>query len=274
MTEKQFREKERNAAVKKTVKKHKRKKKAGAIALLLILASLFIAAAVTFSAFYFFKIENITVEGNSCYTAEQIIEVSKIENGESLLFLNTNRISEKLQKELPYISFVEFKRELPSGIRIIVTETYEEVCFYKDGGFYSADADKKLLNFYMTRPEGLTVVIASEDDELKVGERYVPKNDTQATMLDSILKYSSTTEDKVSIINTTDQYKAYFIIEDRVVVELGSSAYFERKLEFIEKTLKPMSERGHNYLDLSDWSPDNNVAHSDEKDINSYIICN
>ncbi len=274
MTEKQFREKERVTAAKKKSRKVKRKKKAGAVAVLLILLSLLLVAVLSVVAFTLFKIESITVTGNSCYTAEQIIRESDIEIGDSLLFLSEDKLSERLSFELPYISKIKLRRQLPNTLQIEVTEAYEELCFYRDGIFYSADGSKKLLNEYSERPSSLPVIISSESDTLNLGEKYLCENAQKQSLENAILKFAKDRGINVTLVNATDIYRTNFVIEDKIAVELGSATYLERKLEFIPKTVENMVNGEQNIIDISNWTPDNNEAVTYENDINKYLLFN
>ncbi len=272
MTEKQFREKERDAAVKKHSKQKKRKKKAGAVAMLVLLGAVLIVTAVILLSVTVFKIENIKVLGNQVYTASQIIEETELELGDSLILFDRNSINEEVCKNLPFINEVSFKRELPNTLVISVSEVGEENCYYQNGAFFSASANGKILKSYDARPDDLTAVIADENEVIECGEYYSCPDTVKAAMQKTVLKFASDNNINITLINATDIYRVYFIIEDKILVELGSSTYLERKLEFLPQTLEKMKGDSRNVVDLSNWSPDNNEAISYGKDINSYFV--
>ena len=94
----------------------------------------------------------------------------------------------------------------------------------------------------------------------------------QSSLEKSIFAFAKEKNINVTLVNATDIYRAYFIIDDKTLVLLGSSTNLDRKLEFLPKTLKSMGENNRNVIDISNWSPDNNEAISYEKDINSYFV--
>lgn len=272
MTEKEFREKERSRGAVKSVKKRKKKNGVKILLTVLLLLAVLLAAAISVVAYNIFKIESIIVEGNSVYTAEEIIDESELKVGDSLIFISEKKLSERLEKELPYISGADIKREMPTTLVITVTETYEEQSFYRDSKFYSASKSGKILNEYFERPENLPVTIAGDEDTLEKGSNYSCADELQLNLQKEIEKFAEEKNISVSVVNATDIYRAYFIIEDRLIVLLGSSTYLDRKLEFLPKTLQSMADDSRNVIDLSNWSPDNNEAISYEKDINEYFV--
>ncbi len=272
MTEKEFRQKERHDGAKKSVKKRKKKNRIKVLFTALLLLAVLLVAAISVVAYNLFKIETISVEGNTVYEDALIIETAELEVGDSLLFVGEKKLSEKLETALPYISEIEIKRELPTGLIINVTETYEEQLFYRNSKFYSADKNGKVLNEYYEKKENLPVTIVTEEDKLEKGYDYIAANEMQANLEKSIFAFAKDKNINVTLVNATDIYRAYFIIDNKTLVLLGSSSNLDRKLEFLPKTLKSMEENNRNVIDLSNWSPDNNEAISYEKDINSYFV--
>lgn len=272
MTEKEFRAKERRSGAEKSVKKRKKKKGIKVLFTVLLLLAVMLVAAISVVAYNVFKIETISVVGNTVYDSAKIIETAELEIGDSLLFIGEKKLSEKLSAELPYISEIKIKRELPTGLTINVTETYEEQFFYRNSVFYSADKNGKILNQYYEKNENLPVTIATEDDKIETGYDYLAANEMQANLQKEISAFAKQNNINVMVVNATDIYRAYFIIDDKTLVLLGSSTYLERKLEFLPKTLKSMEQKECNVIDISNWSPDNNEAISYEKDINSYFV--
>lgn len=271
LTEKEFRQKERNAAMKKAAEKRKRRKRKRAIvtvtATLIILAAILIALLSA----VLFKVETISVEGNSIYSPEQIIAAAGIEKGNSLVFLSEKQVSEKVQKALPFIIGLDIEKRLPSGIHIKVEETKEEQCFYYDGIFYTSNKQGKILEEYGERPDGMTVIISGDSCEFTKGNTFLCSDTVKAELLERLLSFANEGKHNVTLINVSDIYDSYMVIDDRLVIELGSSTYLEQKMEFLAKMLRSMTDDEHNVVDISDWTPDNDEAISKKKDINSYI---
>lgn len=82
-----------------------------------------IVAAVVFGVAIFFKVNTVEVQGNSVYSAEQIIEASQIQKGDNLLTVNKALAVGNIKAALPYVEDVSIARSLPDGIIIQVRES-------------------------------------------------------------------------------------------------------------------------------------------------------
>lgn len=68
-----------------------------------------------------FNVKNITVEGNSKITSEQIISLSKIQKDENMFKISDKEVKAQI-KENPYIESIKIKRNIPDGITLVVEE--------------------------------------------------------------------------------------------------------------------------------------------------------
>ena len=271
MTEKEFRNKERRGAEDALSKKKKKKKRRGAIAVLILLVALLLVAAVSVVATILLRVSSISVEGNSVYTAEDIISCLYIKEGDSLLFLAENKLSLKIQKEMPYITGIDIKIQLPDKVTVSVTETYEEICYFDNERFFIANPEGKLLKEQLDKPSDMPVVVTGEDVKLQLGEYFLCENENKNDLIKSVADFAEREDMNVTVISVKDVYNAYFVIDDKILVELGSVSYLEQKLQFVPKTVEMMQGGERNVIDLSAWNPDNNEAVSYEKNISEYI---
>lgn len=101
-------------------KKKKRKKRAR----ILFFSLLFVLLTVTLgilSVTVFFNAETITVEGNTHYTAEQLLEQGGLSVGQNLFRLDKFKVIQRMC-ELPYVKEVTIRRRLPHTLRVEVAE--------------------------------------------------------------------------------------------------------------------------------------------------------
>ena len=274
MTEKEFRNKERQRAEENLSKKKKKKKRKGAVAVLILLVVILFVAVVSVVATILLRINTITVDGNAVYTDKDIIDCLDIKEGDSLIFLAENKLSLKIQKEMPYITGIDIKIQLPDKINISVTETYEEICYYDNEKFYTANPEGKFLKESLTKPSDMPVVVSGDGIKFALGEYFACENENKKTLINSIFAFAERENINVTILSVKDVYNAYFIIDDAILVELGSVSYLEQKLQFVPKTVEMMKDGERNVINLSAWSPDNNEAVSYEKNISDYISLN
>ena len=69
------------------------------------------------------KVSAIYVAGNQRYTAQQVVEASGIQQGESLLGLNKAQIRARILERLPYVNSVQVGIKLPDSVNIKITES-------------------------------------------------------------------------------------------------------------------------------------------------------
>ena len=82
-----------------------------------------VVVAAIFVMSLFFRVEDIRVEGNHHYTAEEIIRAVDIEEGDNLFFFDRFAAVGRAFSKLPYIETVTVERSLPNRVVITVQET-------------------------------------------------------------------------------------------------------------------------------------------------------
>ena len=118
-------------------KKKKRKKRAKVVFFGLLFVLMIITLAIL-SMTVFFNAETILVEGNTRYTAEQLLEKGGLTVGQNLFRLDKFEVIDQM-KTLPYVKEVTIKRKLPNTLTVSVTEN-QPVVWIQSG------AEAALLN--------------------------------------------------------------------------------------------------------------------------------
>ena len=88
-----------------------------------LIIMLAVVAAIVFGVAIFFKVNTIEIQGNTVYSADQIIEASQIQQGDNLLTVNKALAVGNIKAALPYVEDVSIARSLPDGIIIQVRES-------------------------------------------------------------------------------------------------------------------------------------------------------
>lgn len=88
---------------------------------LLIMAA--VVAAVVFGVAIFFKVNTVEVQGNSIYSADEIMSASGIQKGDNLFTLNKEAAAGSIRAGLPYVETVSVIRFLPDRVVIEVRES-------------------------------------------------------------------------------------------------------------------------------------------------------
>ena len=220
------------------------------------LSFLIICAALVFGLSVFFRVSTIEVEGNSLYTAEEIIEASGIEQGDNLFFINRFTAISRIFSKLPYVEKAVINRSLPNRLVIVVTESQAIACVAAEDGTWAIDRGCKLLSKVggdelrgLIRIEGLTPIAPEAGQVIAPGEAESPK----VSYLSAILTQIDTLglRDNISYIDISGISNPSFDYLGRFTVKLGSFENTEYKFQCLLSAVDALSEGDRGTLDLS-----------------------
>lgn len=126
-----------------------------------------LVAAVVFGVAVFFKVSRVEVQGNSLYSAEQVVQASGIEAGDNLLTLNKATVAGNIITQLPYVEKVSVGRSMPDAVILEVQESTARFAVMSDTNvIWLINSSGKALERY----DGLTDVTAAQmpTDEMPV----------------------------------------------------------------------------------------------------------
>lgn len=125
---------------------HSRRRRRGRFSgLYRFLAVLAVIAAVAAACVIFFRINAVTVQGNSRYTAEEVIEASGIVSGDNLIAISKGQVASAIRTQLPYVESVSIKRRLPDTVELTVRERVAVASVDSAGGRWLISSQGKLL---------------------------------------------------------------------------------------------------------------------------------
>lgn len=104
-----------------------------------------VIAAIIVACVVFFRINVISVQGNSRYTAAEIVEASGLQTGDNLIALPKSRIASLIRSQLPYVESVSIQRILPDEVRLTVRERVAAASVDSGEGRWLISAQGKLL---------------------------------------------------------------------------------------------------------------------------------
>ena len=126
--------------------------------------------SVILSVSGFFTVDSIEVQGNSHYTADEIINIGHAVPGHNLIFdTRSKEITEYLEQN-PYIKSAVVKRRLPSTLVIKVKERTEKFSFRYDNDYLVMDEGGILLKKSRNQPK-ITLVEGIVVNKIKLGEK-------------------------------------------------------------------------------------------------------
>ncbi len=128
-----------------------------------------LVAAVVFGVAVFFKVSRVEVQGNSLYSAEQVVQASGIEVGDNLLTLNKATVAGNIITQLPYVEKVSVGRSMPDAVILEVQESTARFAVMSDTNvIWLINSSGKALERYdgltdITSPEAPTDEIPTEE---------------------------------------------------------------------------------------------------------------
>ena len=225
------------------------------------------AVAVTLCFTVFFKVSLITVEGETQYSAEEIIKSSAIKQGESLFGFSAQEVSSSITQSLPYIGKATVKRSIPDTVTIVV-ESAEPSCAMKtDTGYILLDKDQKVLEKTDKIDSSIPVIALSGVEKADVGFP-IKLKDTQVMSSFSLVVSSAEKAGlNVTSYDLSDSSNIKIICENgEVTLKLGkvSSDTIDRKLLLASEAIKKEKENGNSVKGTFDLTYDGKAYFSPE----------
>lgn len=225
------------------------------------------AVAVTLCFTVFFKVSVITVEGETQYSAEEIIKSSAIKQGESLFGFSAQEVSSSITQSLPYIGKATVKRSIPDTVTIVV-ESAEPSCAMKtDTGYILLDKDQKVLEKTDKVDSSIPVIALSGVEKADVGFP-IKLKDTQVMSSFSIVVTSAEKAGlNVTSYDLSDSSNIKIICENgEVTLKLGkvSADTIDRKLLLASEAIKKEKENGNSVKGTFDLTYDGKAYFSPE----------
>ena len=216
-----------------------------------------ILAAMIAGCIVFFRVNNVAVSGQSKYSADEIIAVTGVQQGDNLLLLPRTKMAQKLRGELPYISQVNIRWSLPDTLLITVTECVPAAVIQGGEGWWVIDATGKILEQIAaptTQPglievTGVTALLPTVGTKLALGE----ENTARQTALHDLLTALQGQEmvDKVTDIDLSAAARLTFLYDGRIRVELPLVDDFDTKLWGLKLAMEHIQDNESGTLDLS-----------------------
>lgn len=246
----------KNSNPRRQTKKQKRKKrsrlKKGFIAFLLIF--ILTVTLVALSLTVFFKIENLTVSGNTVYESSEILSNAGIKTGDNMFLILNSTVENRLKEKLPFVESIKLKRILPSKLEIVITEEEEYFCYPYAGRFFTASKENKVLAEYSSAPTGLVLMKVSGLSGVEIGKNITftksEENGYVSKLFAAFEKYNVT----VTAVDVTDLLSIKATVENRIIVNFGGPTDIDGKTEYLAAMLKNVDKKKQGTINLSVWS--------------------
>ena len=216
-----------------------------------------IIVSVIFVMSVSFRVSDISVTGNSHYTAQEIVNAIEIEEGDNLFFFDRFAAITRVFAKLPYISEVSIKRSLPNKVAITVTES-TAVAYMKIGSeLWTMDEKCKILGKAADGEESTLMPITGFD----AGTMFI--NETLSTasgetrsvaylkeVLYQIVERSLSYQvSKIDFSNTNDVRISY---GGKYTIKLGDPYGTEKKFGLVLSAISQLKDGDIGIIDVTD----------------------
>lgn len=250
---KQKREEELKRREKEEKKAKKRRRRGNYVIYYIMLAIVAFIIFAILSVTVLFNCEEIVVEGESKYSAEQIIEASGLKGDENLVKLSLLGVDKRILDELVSLDSAVVTKVFPNKIKITVTPAEPMANFYYAGKNYVISHVGRVMEIERNAADCMEVIGYQPGDNVVVGDYITAANPEQ----DETIKTISGTIDLVGIteiteLDITDMLNVGLVYDDRVEINLGSMLQLEEKLTIVkELTEKYIADTEKVTLDVS-----------------------
>ena len=235
---------------------YQRKRRQGRFSFLYrILVFVAICGAIAVALALFFKVETITVTGNSRYTARQIIDAGGMQVGDNMFFLNKYKASEKITASLPYVETVRISRQLPDTLVVTVTECTAPAAIAQEGKLWLLSGDGKIVDEKTGDGKQYAVVKGLSLLEPQVGtDIQVPEEEqASARLLLTLLGLLRETDmlSDVQSIDLSDTAEVVMRYLDRFDVTFRWDADFDYKLDYLLAVVERLEVNEKGSIDMT-----------------------
>lgn len=218
-----------------------------------------IAAALFLTLSVFFRIDSVSVSGNSFYSSEQIIEASGVQNGDNLLAMSKSAVSGRICKALPYISSVQVRRVLPDQVVIDVKESSVTFALRDEtGGIWLTTSAGRIVEHAADANghipvEGLTLQSPELYQELLDPENEITPYTLQLQTACAVMKAIEESDlfEQITSVTVPEDFHVTCRIGDQYQVTLGSGEDYSYKLRYLQSVLSELDSFSTGEIDLT-----------------------
>ena len=265
----EYDKKNNRKSTKKEVKRKRRRRLKPAF--FIMLALFLVAIAAVLSLTVFFEIESVNVSGESVYSQEMVINAAGIKNGQNLLRLNKNKISDKIEKGLPYVKDAVVTKVFPNSVSIRIVPATEFAVMEIDGQLVTIDENFKALSIESERREDLAFIKGVKASNVVLGEIVTITDKEQQTVLNELLKFAKASELRATAFDITNTVSVSALLEDRILVQFGSRNYFENKINHLKAMLPTVIADKQAKIFLDTWTTENKKTSIIYEEITQHI---
>lgn len=223
-----------------------------------LLSVVVILAAIVVGCAVFFRVDNIQVEGQDRYTAEQIVQAAEVEKGDNLFAFVLDKVGtyRQIVTRLPYVDEVSIFCRLPDTLVIRVSERTPIAAVQGDGAWWILDAKTQILERTdaagaggYPKVTGLTPAAPTVGTKLSVSEEQRHKLGSLSQLLGEL--DGCGVADQAESFDLTALNAIEMKYGGRFTVRLPMSTNFNRAVRAVVEACKTLPENDTGILDFT-----------------------
>ena len=211
----------------------------------ILLAAFCLAIAFIMCYTVFFKLDKIKISGCTVYSETQIVDEIGAEKGESLFKINISNAEKKLVGKLPYIRSVKISRQFPTTLKVEIEEEEILGAVYTDEGFAILSTTGKVLETgVLALSEGIPQIVGITGQTYSTGSYVRESSNLNSDLIPQIQALQTVQQElknndfnDITYYDVTDMLNIKVMIEDRLLMKLGTNIDMDYKIHFIKGVL-------------------------------------
>lgn len=213
-----------------SARKKQRRRRKRVIALILLAV---LCAALFFCITVFFKVEMITVTGDTRYTAEEIMEAAAISPEKNIFSVAEKDVQQRIQESCPYVAEVRVHRRLPETVELEIAE-YDTVyaCIGSLGRITTLNEAGLVLEQCAALPQATCILLGADFTEITPGEMLPEEWSGTFSALKNVLTAleNAGMAEEVGYIDISDALDLHVMVRGRILLKLGTDYDIDSKL--------------------------------------------
>lgn len=248
-----------------------KKRKIKHIVTYVIIFSVVFLIGLTLCLTVLFKTEKISVEGNTLYDEQLIVQLSSVQMEENIFLAKFNSTPQKIKDTLPYIEDARVDFKIPDTITITVKNAEAAYVIVSNNQFYKVSAEGRILELSDENTENLPIILCSEIKNTEVGKYIEFADDNITKILKDINDCIIENEYKgISYIDIRKPANINMIYDNRIKIVIGLPEDISYKLKtamtiIIEKLDQNGAVKSEGTLNVSECNSTKKSYFKDEK---------
>ncbi len=241
-----------DAFIKKRIYRQKQIRKRRMKIFFAVFTVVLLMTAAVLSLTVFFPVENIEASGSLVYSDVEILAELEAYKQSNLFTVSAKSMEDTLKSRLPYIDSITVKRKLPGTIVVTACDADKYLCYLVDGKYYTVSQSGWVMEETESEPDNLTVVSGLIAD-CKVGSEISIAEVDIKLLIEEINSALASTSITAQSIDVSDSLNLTLFVENRFLVELGTSNNLTQKIKHLGGMINSISKEKSGKIDLSMW---------------------